>query len=89
VNEYVIKCDAFNSIFVSRNQRSLVVEWLIQKQRITLATKKASAGTPAPEPKQQHSWPDGERRRSFEIVWPRKQKKNEKKEKKAAAKKAK
>ena len=89
VNEYVIKCDAFNSIFVSRNQRSLVVEWLIQKQRITLATTKASAGTPAPEPKKQHSWPDGERRRSFEIVWPRKQKKNEKKEKKAAAKKAK
>jgi uncharacterized protein (DUF927 family) len=84
VNQYVIKCDAFNSIFVSRNQRSLVVEWLIQKQRITLATTKASAGAPAPKPKKQHSWPDGERRRSFEIVWPRKRKAA----KKAAAMKA-
>jgi uncharacterized protein (DUF927 family) len=84
VNKYVIKCDAFNSIFVSRTQRSLVIEWLIQKQRITLATAKASAGAPAPKPKKQHSWPDGERRRSFEIVWPRKRKAA----KKAAAMKA-
>ena len=41
VNRYVIKRDAFNSIFASGTQRALVVEWLIQKQRITLATSKS------------------------------------------------
>jgi hypothetical protein len=71
VNKYVIKRDAFRSLFASETQRALVIEWLIQKQRITLATAKTSAGAPAPEPQAQFIWPDGERRRSIEIVWPR------------------
>ena len=71
MNRYVIKRDAFNSIFGSGTQRALVIEWLIQKQRITLATSKVSAGAPSPKPQGQFIWPDGERRRSIEIVWPR------------------
>jgi uncharacterized protein (DUF927 family) len=70
-NRYVIKRDAFNSIFASETQRDLVIEWLIQKQHITLATSKESAGAPSPRPKKQFNWPDGKRRRSIEIVWPR------------------
>jgi hypothetical protein len=86
VNRYVIKGDVFNSIFASQTQRSLVVGRLIQKQRITLATTKASTGAPSPNPKKQPIWPDGKRRRSIEIVWRHKKKKAEKK---AAANKAK
>jgi hypothetical protein len=71
VNRYVIKRDAFNSLFASGTQRALVIEWLNQKQRISLATPKASAGVPAPKPQEQFVWPDGKRRRSFEIRWPR------------------
>ena len=71
VNRYVIRRDAFNSLFASGTQRALVVEWLIQKQRITLATPKASAGAPSPEPQGQFIWPDDKRRRSFQILWPR------------------
>ena len=73
-NRYVIKCDAFSSIFASGTQRTLVIEWLIQKQRITLATPQAAAGAPSPKPQEQFIWPDGKRRRSFEIRWPRKAK---------------
>jgi hypothetical protein len=74
VNRYVIKRDAFRSLFASEMQRALVIEWLIQKQRITLATAKASAGAPAPKPQGQFVWPDGKRRRSVRILWPRKPK---------------
>jgi hypothetical protein len=74
VNRYVMKRDAISSIFASGTQRALVIEWLMQKQRITLATPKASAGAPSPEPQGQFIWPDGKRRRSFEIRWPRKPK---------------
>ena len=72
VNRYVIRRDAFNAIFASGTERALVIEWLIQKHRITLATPKASAGAPSPKPQEQFIWPDGKRRRSFEIRWPRK-----------------
>jgi hypothetical protein len=74
VNRYVIKRDAFNFLFASETQRALVIEWLIQKQRITLATAKTSAGAPAPKPQGQFVWPDGKRRRSFQIRFPRKPK---------------
>lgn len=74
LNQYVIRRDALSSIFASGTQRALVIEWLIQKQRMTLATPKASAGAPSPKPQEQFLWPDGKRRRSFEIRWPRKPK---------------
>ena len=72
VNRYLIRRDAFNAIFASGTERALVIEWLIQKHRITLVTPKASAGAPSPKPQEQFIWPDGKRRRSFEIRWPRK-----------------
>ena len=72
VNRYLIRRDALNAIFASGTERTLVIEWLIQKHRITLATPKASAGAPSPKPQEQFIWPDGKRRRSFEIRWPRK-----------------
>jgi hypothetical protein len=72
---YLIKRDAFNSIFASATQKDLVIEWLIQKQRITLATPHTSVGAVDPRPKEQFKWPDGERRRSYEIIWPRSPKK--------------
>jgi hypothetical protein len=68
VNRYVIKRDAFHSLFTSETQRALIIESLIKKQRITLATPKSSAGAPSPKPQGQFVWPDGERRRSIEIV---------------------
>jgi hypothetical protein len=74
VNRYVMRRDAFNYLFASGTQRALVINWLIQKQRITLATAKTSAGAPAPKPQEQFIWPDGTRRRSFQILWPRKPK---------------
>jgi hypothetical protein len=74
VNRYVIKRDTFRSLFASETQRALVIEWLIQKQRITLATAKTSAGAPAPKPQGQFVSPDGNRRRSVRILWPRKPK---------------
>ncbi|MGO9847960.1 MAG: hypothetical protein ACLPKT_15600 [Methylocella sp.] len=74
VNRSFIKRDVFNSIFASGTQRALVIEWLIQQQRITLATPKASAGAPSSQPQEQFIWADHKRRRSFEILWPRKPK---------------
>ncbi len=71
-NRYVIRRDAFNSIFASGTQRALVIEWLIQNQHITLATPKTSAGAPSPTPQEQFIWPDDKRRRSLEIRRPRK-----------------
>jgi len=72
VNRCFIKREVFNSVFASRTQCALVVDWLIQKQRIVLATSKVSAGAPSPKLKKQCIWADGKRRRSFEILWPRK-----------------
>jgi uncharacterized protein (DUF927 family) len=85
-NRYFIKRDAFNSIFGSETQRALVTEWLIQRQHITLAISKESAGTPSPAPKEQFKWPDGKRHRSIEIALPRRQ--NKKRKQTGAAQKA-
>jgi hypothetical protein len=74
-NRYVIKRDAFNSIFASGTQRELIIEWLIQKHQITLATSKESVGAPSPGPKEQFKWPNGKRHRSIEIALPRRQNK--------------
>ena len=40
VDRFLIKRDVFNSIFSSGTQRALVMEWLTQRQRITLANSK-------------------------------------------------
>jgi hypothetical protein len=74
VNRYVVKRDAFNSIFSSSTQRALIIEQLIKEHRITLATARVSSGAPSPKPQGQFTWPDGERRRSMELTLPRKDK---------------
>jgi putative DNA primase/helicase len=68
---YVIKNENFTEMFASAEQQRLVVAWLTKKKRITLASPKKSSDGGARSPKRQFTWPDGKRRRSFEIVWPR------------------
>jgi hypothetical protein len=70
----IIKCDAFNSIFSSTYDRNLVLNWLIRNRRTAFAVSKAATPGSEPRLKEQHEWPDGERRRSYEIRWPRKSK---------------
>jgi hypothetical protein len=70
---YVIKNENFKEIFTSAEQQRLVIAWLTEKKRITLASPQKSSGGAARSPKGQFTWPDGKRRRSFEIVWPRSQ----------------
>jgi hypothetical protein len=95
-NHYVLKRESFNKAFSSAEQETLVIAWLIEKKRVTLSAP--IQGHPTPEPRAQFTWPDGERRRSIEIVWPLKQpqpqkkgktKKKGKGQKQTAAKKSK
>jgi hypothetical protein len=67
---YLIKGEVFNNEFSSIEERDLVVNWLMKKGQITLATPKSSVGVSSRKPKEQHLWPDGKRRRSFEIFKP-------------------
>ena len=62
----LIKRHVFDSLFVSRQQTELVEVWLLNNCKLTKALSKGddlSFGVP----KEQHIWPDGERRRSLEI----------------------
>jgi Domain of unknown function (DUF927) len=68
---YIIKREVFNAVFASSTQKTLVIDWLIENQRITLTVPIASAGAVELKPKGQFIWPDGVRRRSYEILWPR------------------
>jgi hypothetical protein len=81
---YVIKGESFRQIFSTTEQQALVTKWLIEKKRITLAIPKQPTGLSDRNPKDQFIWPDGERRRSIEVIWPQK-----KKQKKGVARKAK
>ena len=74
-NRYVIKGESFRQIFSTAEQQALVTKWLIEKKRITLAIPKQSTGLSDRNPKDQFTWPDSERRRSIEIIWPRKPRK--------------
>ncbi|MGD0150688.1 MAG: hypothetical protein ABSB77_19085 [Xanthobacteraceae bacterium] len=78
-NRYVLKRESFKKGFSSAEQEALVIAWLIEKKRVTLSA--AIQGHPTPEPRAQFTWPDGERRRSIEIVWLLKQPQPQKKEK--------
>jgi hypothetical protein len=67
-DRYVIKRKVFNGIFASTAQRDLVLQHLVGAKQIALALRKdgpAAAASPA-----DFTWPDGERRRSYEIVIP-------------------
>jgi Domain of unknown function (DUF927) len=74
LHRYLIKKEVFAGSFSSNEEQDLVTKWLVEKGRITLATPKKSAGASGRKPKEQHPWPDGERRRSIEIFWPVKKK---------------
>jgi hypothetical protein len=71
VRRYLIKREVFNSVFASTKEKTLVMEWLVQKQRITLAVADGTPGAAELMPKGQFIWRDGVRRRSYEILWPR------------------
>jgi hypothetical protein len=61
----VIKVEAFAQAFASVEQRRLVESWLIENGQLTLAQVKTGGVS---KPKEQFLWPDGKRRRSFEII---------------------
>jgi hypothetical protein len=65
----LVKREKFNSVFATDAQLRLITGWLITSQRVTLA--KRSAGPK--KTKEQFLWPDGERYRSVEILWPQQQ----------------
>jgi Domain of unknown function (DUF927) len=69
-NRYVIKREAFNAIFATTVQQDLVLRHLIRGEQITLAMSNGGSGTTI-KPKKQFIWPDGQRRRSYELTFPR------------------
>jgi hypothetical protein len=68
----LLKCEVFNAVFTSTLQRDLVLGWLLREKRITTTVAKTSDHGPGPAPKGQLTWADGQRRRSYEIRFPRK-----------------
>jgi hypothetical protein len=66
----LIKRHVFDNLFVSRHQQELVEAWLLHNGRLAKALPKGN-GSNILVPKEQHIWPDGERRRSLEIRWSR------------------
>ncbi len=67
----IIKREAFNAIFPNTSNRALVLDWLLQKRIITTAESRKAGPGSSPKPKEQFDWPDGKRRRSYEIRLPR------------------
>jgi hypothetical protein len=67
----IIKREAFNAIFPNTSDRALVLDWLLQKRIITTAESRKAGPGSSPKPKEQFDWPDGKRRRSYEIRLPR------------------
>jgi hypothetical protein len=67
ISRHTIKCDAFNSIFTTRQQKLLVLETLIREGSIAVSTKNGPKSNLGPKPKTQTIWPDGGRRRSYVI----------------------
>jgi Domain of unknown function (DUF927) len=70
-DRYIIKREVFNALFATVPQRDLVLKWLIENRRITTAVVKGGSASATAEPKKQFIWPDKQRRRSYEIVFPR------------------
>jgi hypothetical protein len=69
-NDHIIKRNVFDGLFVSRHQQELVEAWLLANGQLTRALPKGVNSNIA-VPKEQHIWPDGERRRSLQIYSPR------------------
>jgi hypothetical protein len=71
-DQYFIKREAFNALFATRTQKDLVLKYLIENGQIALAVAKGGgAALAVRKPQDQFIWPDGQRRRSYEIVMPR------------------
>jgi hypothetical protein len=70
-SRYLIKGDAFNSIFATAREKTLVTRWLLRKGRLTAAGPGKVGNDARARPKDQIVWPDGKRRRSVELTWPR------------------
>lgn len=64
---HLIRRHVFDGLFVSRHQQKLVENWLMNNSQLTRALPKG-ARTSLAAPKEQHIWPDRERRRSVEIL---------------------
>ena len=68
VHRFTIKCESFGKTFASTADGALVLDRLIEQGRITLAVSTMATPGSSPKPREQFDWPDGKRRRSFEIV---------------------
>ena len=71
---YLVKGDAFNAAFATTREKALVTNWLLRKDRMTAAGPSKGKQRSRTRPKDQIIWPDGKRRRSVEILWPRRPK---------------
>jgi hypothetical protein len=69
-NRYLIKGEVFNAIFATTVQQEIVLRHLIRNKLIKLGTSKSGSGT-TEKPQKQFIWPDGQRRRSYELKFPR------------------
>jgi hypothetical protein len=67
-NAHIIRRNVFDGLFISRHQQELIENWLLDNGQLTRALTKGANSNVA-VPKEQHIWPDGERRRSLEIRW--------------------
>lgn len=61
---WIVQCDRFNAIFASKQQRQLVLDWLIRTKRIEVSVARSARQR---SPKNQTVWPDAMRRRSYTI----------------------
>jgi hypothetical protein len=70
-HQYCIRREVFNALFATPAQRKLVLNHLIENGQITMAVAKGGGASAVRRPQDQFIWPDGGRRRSYEIVIPR------------------
>jgi hypothetical protein len=70
-DRFVIKREVFNALFANTAQKDLVLKWLIEDGRIIVAVRKNGGASSERRPKDQFYWPDDQRRRSYQIVFPR------------------
>jgi hypothetical protein len=70
-DRYVVKGDVFHAFFAAKFEKRLVLKYLIKNNQIAMAVDKEGGVLADRKPKKQFIWPDGRRRRSYEIKFPR------------------